>query len=162
MGPEARYRYRPPPMVFANAAHACICEVDIDTGKVKILRWVAGSDCGQMINPAIVEGQISGGIVQGIAGVLFEHIAYDENGQPLAVTLKDYLVPTALEVPRFEFRHLCTPSTNPGGFKGVGEGGAMIAPPTLVNAIADALAPFGKRWLDMPLSPDRIVCSLTL
>jgi aerobic carbon-monoxide dehydrogenase large subunit len=160
MGLETQYRYSPPPMTFANAAHACIVEVDIETGKVKILRYVAGGDCGNMINPAIVEGQVAGGVVQGIAGVLFEQVSYDENGQPLAATLKDYLVPTALDVPRVEFRHLCTPSSNPGGFKGVGEGGAMIAPPTLVNAISDALAPFGKRWLTMPLSPDRIVCGL--
>jgi carbon-monoxide dehydrogenase large subunit len=160
LGLETQYRYRPPPFVFANATHACIVEVDVDTGIVKILRWVAGGDCGNLINPAIVEGQIAGGVVQGIAGVLFEHVSYDESGQPLAATLKDYLVPTALDVPRIEFRHLCTPSSNPGGFKGVGEGGAMIAPPTLVNAIADALAPFGKRWLNMPLSPDRIVCGL--
>jgi len=115
---------------------------------------------GNLINPAIVEGQISGGVVQGIAGVLFEKVAYDANGQPLAATLKDYLVPTALDVPRLEYVHLCTPSTTPGGYKGVGEGGAMIAPPTLVNAINDALAPFGKTWLTMPLSPDRIVCGL--
>jgi carbon-monoxide dehydrogenase large subunit len=159
-GLETQYRFRTPPMVFANAAHACIVEVDIETGKVKILRWVAGGDCGNLINPAIVEGQISGGVVQGIAGVLFEKVAYDANGQPLAATLKDYLVPTALDVPRLEYVHLCTPSTTPGGYKGVGEGGAMIAPPTLVNAINDALAPFGKSWLTMPLSPDRIVCGL--
>lgn len=161
MGLEAQYRFRPPPMVFANATHACICEVDIVTGKVSILRWVAGGDCGHLINPAIVEGQIAGGVVQGIGGVLFEHIRYDENGQPLAVTLKDYLLPTALDVPKIEYRHMCTPSSTPGGFKGVGEGGAMISPPTLVNAIADALAPFGQRWTTMPLSPDRIVCGLT-
>lgn len=160
MGLESQYRYRPPPMVLANATHACICEVDVETGKVSILRWVAGSDCGELINPAIVEGQIAGGVVQGIGGVLFEHLRYDEDGQPLAVTLKDYLLPTGLDVPRIEYQHMCTPSSTPGGFKGVGEGGAMISPPTLVNAIADALAPFGKRWLNMPLSPDRIVCAL--
>jgi len=160
MGLESQHRYRPPMMVFANATHACICEVDIETGIVSILRWIAGGDSGVLINPAIVEGQVAGGVVQGIAGVLFEQLPYDENGQPLAATLKDYLVPTALDVPVIEFRHMCTPSTNPGGFKGVGEGGAMISPPALVNAIADALAPFGRRWLDMPLTPDRIVCGL--
>jgi len=159
-GLEAQYRFRAPPMTFANAAHACIVEVDVDTGKVKILRWIAGGDCGNLINPAIVEGQISGGVVQGIAGVLFEQVSYDANGQPLAATLKDYLVPTALDVPRVEYVHLCTPSTTPGGYKGVGEGGAMISPPTLVNAINDALAPFGKTWMTMPLSPDRIVTGL--
>jgi len=160
MGLETQYRYRPPQMVFANATHACICEVDVETGKVSILRWIAGGDCGELINPSIVEGQISGGVAQGIGGVLFEHVRYDEDGQPLAVTLKDYLLPTALDMPKVEFQHLCTPSATPGGFKGVGEGGAMISPPALVNAIADALAPFGKRWTEMPLSPDRIVCGL--
>jgi len=160
MGLETQYRNRPPMMVFANATHACVCEVDVETGKVSILRWIAGGDCGELINPAIVEGQISGGVVQGIGGVLFESLRYDDEGQPMAATLKDYLLPTALDVPRLEFRHMCTPSQTPGGFKGVGEGGAMISPPTLVNAIADALAPFGKRWLDMPLSPDRIVRGL--
>jgi carbon-monoxide dehydrogenase large subunit len=160
MGLETQYRYRPPLMVFANATHACVCEVDIETGKVSILRWIAGGDCGELINPSIVEGQISGGIAQGIGGVLFEHLRYDENGQPLSATLKDYLLPTALDMPKVEFHHLCTPSQTPGGFKGVGEGGAMISPPALVNAIADALAPFGKRWVEMPLSPDRIVCGL--
>jgi carbon-monoxide dehydrogenase large subunit len=160
MGLESQYRLRPPMMVFANATHACVCEVDVETGKVAILRWVAGGDCGQLINPSIVEGQISGGVVQGIAGVLFENFRYDDSGQPMTATLKDYLLPTALDVPRVEFRHMCTPSTTPGGFKGVGEGGAMISPPALVNAIADALAPFGKRWLNMPLSPDRIICGL--
>jgi len=160
MGLESQYRLRPPMMVFANATHACVCEVDVETGKVAILRWVAGGDCGQLINPSIVEGQISGGVVQGIAGVLFENFRYDDSGQPMTATLKDYLLPTALDVPRVEFRHMCTPSTTPGGFKGVGEGGAMISPPALVNAIADALAPFRKRWLNMPLSPDRIICGL--
>jgi len=160
LGLETHHRYQPPPMVFANATHACICEVDVDTGKVSILRWIAGSDCGEMINPGIVEGQIAGGVVQGIGGVLFEHAPYDEAGQPMAVTLKDYLLPTALNVPRIEYKHMCTPSSTPGGFKGVGEGGAMISPPTLVNAIADALAPFGKTWVEMPLSPDRIICGI--
>lgn len=160
MGLEAQHRFRAPTFVFANATHACICEVDVETGIVSIRRWIAGGDSGELINPAIVEGQISGGVVQGIAGVLFEHMRYDENGQPLAATLKDYLVPTALDVPVIEFRHMCTPSATPGGFKGVGEGGAMISPPTLVNAVADALAPFECRWLDMPLSPERIVCGL--
>ncbi|HET9628838.1 MAG TPA: xanthine dehydrogenase family protein molybdopterin-binding subunit [Novosphingobium sp.] len=159
-GLETQYRFRAPPMVFANQAHAAVVEVDIETGKTKVLRWVAGGDCGNLINPAIVEGQISGGVVQGIAGVLFEKVSYDENGQPLAATFKDYLVPTALDVPRLEYVHLCTPSITPGGFKGVGEGGAMISPPTLVNAINDALAPFGKNWLNMPITPDRVVIGL--
>jgi len=158
LGLEAQYRYRaPPPFVFSNAAHACICEVDVETGVVKILRWVASEDCGVMINPAIIEGQIAGGVVQGIGGVLLEHASYDAHGNPTAVTFKDYLLPTAHEAPKIEFLHVVTPSNSEGGFKGVGEGGAIIAPPTMINAVADALAPFGIDCLDLPLTPARLV-----
>ena len=159
-GLEFQFRYRPPPMVFSNAAHACVVEVDIATGMVKILRWVVSEDCGVMINPAVVEGQVSGGVVQGIGGVLFEHAAYDDCGNPTAVTFKDYLLPQIGDVPVLEFVHTITPSDTPGGFKGVGEGGAIIGPPTLVNAIADALSPLGVRCLDLPLTPDRILGGL--
>jgi carbon-monoxide dehydrogenase large subunit len=157
LGLEFQYRYRPPPLVFSNAAHACIVEVDVETGLVKILRWVASEDCGVMINPNVVEGQIAGGVAQGIGGVLMEHTTYDAAGNPTAVTLKDYLLPTLHDVPLIEYCHLITPSHSTGGFKGVGEGGAIISPPTLVNAIADALSPFGVRCEDLPLSPDRIL-----
>jgi carbon-monoxide dehydrogenase large subunit len=157
LGLEFQYRYRPPPIVFSNASHACVVEVDVESGLTKILRWIASEDCGVMINPAVVEGQIAGGVVQGIGGVLMEHATYDENGNPTAVTLKDYLLPTIHDVPLIEYCHMITPSSTTGGFKGVGEGGAIIAPPTLVNAIADALSPFGVRCLDLPLSPDKIV-----
>ncbi len=156
-GMEAQYRYRPPPIVFSNAAHACVCEVSAETGVVKILRWIASEDCGVMINPAIVEGQIAGGVVQGIGGVLLEEIAYDAYGNPTAVTFKDYMIPTIHDVPEIEYCHIITPSDSEGGFKGVGEGGAIIAPPTMVNAIADALAPFGARCLDLPLTPTKIL-----
>ena len=159
-GLECQYRYRPPPIVFSNAAHACVVDVDIGTGIVKILRWIASEDCGVMINPAVVEGQIAGGVVQGIGGVLFEHASTDASGNPTAVTFKDYLLPLASDVPRLEFLHIKTPSQTPGGFKGVGEGGAIIAPPTLVNAIADALSPFKIRCLDLPLSPNRLLSLL--
>jgi len=146
--------------VFSNATHACVVEVDIATGMVKILRWVVSEDCGVMINPAVVEGQVSGGVAQGIGGVLFEHAAYDDYGNPTAVTFKDYLLPQIGDVPVLEFVHTITPSDTPGGFKGVGEGGAIIGPPTLVNAIADALSPLGVRCLDLPLTPDRILGGL--
>jgi carbon-monoxide dehydrogenase large subunit len=158
LGLEAQYRYQaPPPFVFSNASHACVCEVDIDTGVVKILRWVASEDCGVVINPAVVEGQIAGGVAQGVGGVLMEHAAYDAAGNPTAVTFKDYLLPTIHDLPQIEFLHVVTPSNSEGGFKGVGEGGAIISPPTLINAIADALAPFGIDCLDLPLSPDKLV-----
>jgi len=156
-GLTTQYRYRPPPIVFSNASHACVCEVDRDTGVVKVLRWVASEDCGVMINPGVVEGQIAGGVVQGIGGVLMEEIGYDEMGNPTAVTFKDYLLPTIADVPEIEYCHLVTPGENEGGFKGVGEGGAIIGPPTMVNAVADALAPFGARVLDLPLTPPKLL-----
>ncbi len=159
-GLATSHRMTLPVTHWANAAHACTVDVDVETGVVKILRWVASEDCGVMINPTVVEGQMSGGIVQGIGGVLLEHSLYDERGNPLAASFKDYLLPLATDVPVIEYSHVCTPSDTPGGFKGAGEGGAIIAPPTLANAIADALAPFNIDCSRMPLSPDRLLMAL--
>lgn len=113
-----------------------------------------------MINPNVVEGQIAGGTVQGIGGALLEHLAYDEEGNPLATTFMDYLLPTAAEVPVIEHGHIETPSPGPGGYKGVGEGGAIGATPAVVNAVADALAPLGVTINRLPLSPAAIVALL--
>jgi len=158
LGLEAQYRYQPPgTFVFSNAAHACVCELDAETGVVKILRWIASEDCGVMINPAIVEGQIAGGVAQAIGGVLMEQISYDAYGNPTAATFKDYLLPTAHDIPQLEYCHLVTPSASEGGFKGVGEGGAIIGPPTVVNAVADALSAFGAECLDLPLTPAKLL-----
>jgi carbon-monoxide dehydrogenase large subunit len=157
LGLEAQYRFQPPGVTWTSAAHACIVEVDADTGFVEIKRWVCSEDCGVLINPAIVEGQIAGGLAQAIGMVLLEEFAYDADGNPTTATFKDYLLPTISDVPDFEYAHICTPSQSPGGFRGIGEGGAIIGPPTLVNAIADALAPFGARCLDLPLTPTRIL-----
>ena len=110
-----------------------------------------------MINPNVVEGQIAGGTVQGIGGVLYEHLAYDDDGNPLTTTFLDYLLPTSTEVPTIEYGHVETPSPGPGGYKGVGEGGAIGAPPAVVNAIADALTPFGVEIERLPLTPAAIV-----
>jgi carbon-monoxide dehydrogenase large subunit len=143
--------------IWVNATHVCTCEVDVTTGRVKLLRYIVGEDCGPMINPAVVEGQIAGGVVQGIGGVLFEHLAYDEDGNPLTTTFLDYLLPTAAEVPPIEYVHLETPSPGPGGYKGVGEGGAIGAPPAVVNAVADALAPFNVTITSLPLGPSQIL-----
>jgi aerobic carbon-monoxide dehydrogenase large subunit len=134
----------------------CTCEVDITTGAVTLLRYIVSEDCGPMINPSVVEGQIAGGVVQGIGGVLFEHLPYDEDGNPLATTFMDYLLPTACDVPAIEYGHVETPAPGPGGFKGVGEGGAIGAPPAVVNAIADALAPLGVEITSLPLTPAAI------
>jgi carbon-monoxide dehydrogenase large subunit len=151
---EATGRYHAQvPNVWANATHVCTCEVDIDTGAVTLLRYIVSEDCGPMINPAVVEGQIAGGTVQGIGGVLYEHLAYDPDGNPMASTFMDYLLPTIAEVPVLEYGHVETPSAGPGGYKGVGEGGAIGAPPAVINAVADALAPLGVTITDLPLSP---------
>ncbi len=143
--------------IWVNATHVCTCEVDPSTGLVTLLRYIVSEDCGPMINPNVVEGQIAGGVAQGIGGVLFEHLAYDDDGNPLATTLMDYLLPTATDVPRIEYGHIETPSPGPGGFKGVGEGGAIGAPPAVVNAVNDALSPFGVTLTRLPLTPSRIV-----
>ena len=148
------------PSIWVNAAHLCTCEVDVETGGVTLLRYIVSEDCGPMINPSVVEGQIAGGTVQGIGGVLFEHLAYDEDGNPVTTTFMDYLLPTATDVPAIEYGHIETPSPGPGGYKGVGEGGAIGAPPAVVNAVADALSPFGVTVTRLPLSPSRIAALL--
>ena len=145
-GLEASGRYHTPHlMIWANATHVCTCEVDVVTGEVKLLRYIVSEDCGPMINPSVVEGQIHGGTVQGIGGALYEELAYDTDGNPVSTTFMDYLLPTATEVPVIEVGHVETPSPGPGGYKGVGEGGAIGSAPAVVNAVADALAPLGVR-----------------
>ena len=142
---------------WANATHICTCEVDVATGQVTLLRYIVGEDCGAMINPNVVEGQIAGGTVQGIGGALMEEIAYDDDGNPLSTTFMDYLLPTSTEVPVIEYGHLESPGPLPGGYKGVGEGGAIGAPPAVVNAVNDALAPLGVTLTRLPLSPANIL-----
>ena len=157
-GLEASSRFSPKARCnWANATHVCTCEVDVATGQVELLRYIVSEDCGPMINPNVVEGQIAGGTVQGIGGALLEEMAYDEDGNPLATTFVDYLLPTATEVPDIEYGHLETPGPMPGGYKGVGEGGAIGAPPAVVNAVNDALAPLGITLTRLPLTPARIV-----
>jgi aerobic carbon-monoxide dehydrogenase large subunit len=113
-----------------------------------------------MINPMVVEGQIAGGVVQGIGGVLYEHMVYDADGNPLTSTFLDYLLPTAAEAPVIEYGHVETASRLPGGAKGMGEGGAIASPPALANAINDALAPLGIHLASQPMSPSAIVTAL--
>src|SRR6185503_16802123 len=117
-GLEASARYQAKaPMIWANATHVCTCEVDIETGAVRLLRYIVSEDCGPMINPAVVEGQIAGGTVQGIGGALLEELAYDDDGNPVATTFMDYLLPTMADVPEIEYGHVVTPSSGPGGYK---------------------------------------------
>ena len=157
-GLEATERYTASSMpLWANATHVCTCEVDIATGAVQLLRYIVSEDCGPMINPSVVEGQIAGGTVQGIGGALLEELAYDDDGNPIATTFMDYLLPTIADVPVIEYGHVETPSDGPGGYKGVGEGGAIGAPPAVINAVADALAPFGVAVDRLPLSPAMVV-----
>jgi carbon-monoxide dehydrogenase large subunit len=161
MGPglEVATRYRPPEQfTWSNATHGCIVEVDPETGLVDIKRYVVSEDCGQMINPMVVEGQIAGGVAQGIGGVLFEDMAYDEEGNPLATTFLDYLLPSAPEIPDFEYGHVESMSGTLGGYKGMGEGGAIASPPAIANAINDALAQIGVPPLTVfPFGPSQIV-----
>jgi aerobic carbon-monoxide dehydrogenase large subunit len=160
-GLEATARYAAETgSIWVNATHVCTCEVDVMTGAVTLLRYIVGEDCGPMINPAVVEGQIAGGVAQGIGGVLFEELAYDGDGNPVTTTFMDYLLPTAPEIPEIEYVHVETPSPGPGGYKGVGEGGAIGAPPAVVNAVADALAPLGVTIRRLPLGPSQILALL--
>jgi carbon-monoxide dehydrogenase large subunit len=139
---------------FSQATHCCWVEIDPGTGKVEITRYLVVEDCGTMINPAVVEGQIRGGVAQGIGGVLYEHAIYDKEGQFLTSTFMDYLIPTATEVPLIEIEHLETPPASPVNFRGVGEGGAICAPPAITNAISDAL---GAKITQLPITPTRIL-----
>ena len=143
---------------WSGGTHCAIVEVDAETGIVKVERYVAVEDCGALINPAVVEGQIRGGVAQGIGAVLLERSAYGEDGSFQSATFMDYLMPTACDVPRIEIEHLETvPLDADVNFRGVGEGGMIVAPPTVVNAIEDALAPFGVRIYEQHLPPARIL-----
>jgi aerobic carbon-monoxide dehydrogenase large subunit len=150
-----------PPGTFSNATHGCIVEVDPATGAVRIERYVVAEDCGVMINPAIVEGQVRGGVAQGIAAALYEELVYAEDGQLQTASLMDYLVPTAAEIPPVEIHHLETPSAfSETGAKGMGEGGTMGAPACVATAAADALAHLGIEIDRVPIRPDHLLAAL--
>jgi carbon-monoxide dehydrogenase large subunit len=142
---------------WANATHACTCEVDVETGQVTLTRYIVSEDVGPMINPNVVEGQIAGGTVQGIGGALLENMVYDDDGNPLSSTFVDYLLPTATDVPPIEYGHVEIPGPGVGGYKGCGEGGAIGSTPAVINAINDALAPLGVTLTRLPASPAAIV-----
>ena len=146
-----------PDGTFSNACHAAIVEVDIATGGVTLRRFVVAEDAGILVNPMIVDGQVHGGVAQGIANALYEEIKYDEYGNLLTTSLADYLPPTLAEVPEIEIHHYETTSdASITKAKGVGEGGAIGAPAAVVNAIVDALSPFGIEFFEMPVTPARI------
>jgi aerobic carbon-monoxide dehydrogenase large subunit len=158
---EASSHFDPPNFTFPFGTHVCVVEVDTETGSVQLRRYVAIDDCGNQINPLIVEGQIHGGIAQGVAQALFEEAVYDADGNLVTTTLMDYLVPSATEFPNFELGHTVTPSpTNPMGVKGIGEAGTIAATPAVINAIVDALSPLGVHDIAMPASPQRVWTAL--
>jgi carbon-monoxide dehydrogenase large subunit len=157
-GIEATFDFASGEGGWTQSVHSCFVEVDVETGFVHIRRYVVVEDCGDVINPAIVEGQIRGGIAQGIAGVLYEHAAYDDAGNFQTSTFMDYLLPTACEIPAIEIHHVDqTVTTHEVNSRGVGEGGAIGAPAAVTNAIEDALLPFGVKITDQYLPPARIL-----
>jgi aerobic carbon-monoxide dehydrogenase large subunit len=149
--------YDPENFVFPFGAHACVVDVDPETGKVKVVRWVAVDDCGPAINPMLIDGQVHGGIVHGIGQALYERIHYDESGQLVTGTFVDYALATAAELPSFETDRTETPSpTNTLGVKGVGEAGTLCAIPAVMNAVNDALARIGAPSVEAPATSEKV------
>ena len=156
-GLSATYFFEPKNFTFPFGTHIAVVEVDRDTGDIKFQRYVAVDDCGKVINPLLVDGQVHGGIVQSIGQALYEEVVYDEQGQLVTGTLMDYALPRASHIPNFELDRTETPSpVNPLGVKGVGEAGTIGATPAIVGAVVDALAPFGVKHLDMPIRPESV------
>jgi aerobic carbon-monoxide dehydrogenase large subunit len=156
-GFEATHYYDPPNLTFPSGAYICVVDIDKETCEIKVRRFVAIDDCGNIINPMIVQGQVHGGLTQGIAPAMYEELLYDEQGNILNGTFMDYLVPTAVESPKWETGHTITPSPHhPIGAKGVGESPTVGAPPAIANAIVDALSPYGITHLDIPITPFKV------
>jgi carbon-monoxide dehydrogenase large subunit len=150
-----------PSGTFSNACHVAIVEVDVETGRATVERYLVAEDAGRIINPMIADGQVHGGIAQGIGNALLEEIIYDDSGNILTSTLADYLPPTAHEIPPIELLHMETPSTaSITKAKGLGEGGTIGAPAAVINAVNDALSPFGVEIDEMPATPQRIRAAL--
>lgn len=159
---EATVHYtNPQAWTFTNGAHLAVVDVDLETGVVRVVKYVTVDDCGKVVNPALVAGQVRGGIAQGIGGALWEHCVYDEDGQLLTTTLMDYAVARADDLPAIEVHHLETPAPAiAGGFKGVGEAGTTGAPAAILNAVNDALAPHGAFIAEQPVTPERVLRAL--
>jgi carbon-monoxide dehydrogenase large subunit len=157
-GLEETCHWEPPTVTWSSATHVAIVEVDPETGRVTIEDYAVAHDCGNVVNPMLVEGQIAGGTVQGIGGILHEALHYDAEGQLLSGSLMDYALPAAADVPAFRIVHQHSPSPlNPLGVKGVGEGGAVAPPAAIANAVCDALAPFDVELNETPITPEKIV-----
>jgi carbon-monoxide dehydrogenase large subunit len=156
-GLQATTYFHPSAATYSNGANIAIVEVDPEAGNVTVLRYVVVHDCGRVINPLLVEGQVVGGVAHGIGNALYEDVPFGENGQPLAATFMDYLLPSAAEVPLMEVEHIETPTPlNPAGVKGAGESGTIPAPAAIAAAVEDALRPLGVRISALPLSPERL------
>ena len=156
-GLSATAFFEPANFTFPFGTHICVVEVDPKNGGVAVKKYIAVDDCGKVINPLLVDGQIQGGIAQGLGQALFEEVVYDEEGQLLTGSLMDYALPKAEDLPRLELARTETPTpVNPLGVKGVGEAGTIGSTPAVVNAVIDALAPFGVVHIDMPLKPEKI------
>jgi carbon-monoxide dehydrogenase large subunit len=154
---EAHVTYDPPNFSWPFGTHVCIVEIDEETGGVEVVKYVAVDDCGNQINPLIVEGQVHGGIIQGLAQALFEGVVYDPDGNLITSNLADYMVPAASDVPPMVLDQTVTPSpTNPLGVKGIGEAGTIGSTPAVINAVVDALRPLGVTDVPMPASPMRV------
>jgi carbon-monoxide dehydrogenase large subunit len=157
-GLEASVYFDPPGPTFSGAIHVAVVEIDPDTGRVGVTRYAVVEDCGPVINPMIVDGQIHGAVAQGIGEALLEAVVYDADGQLLTATLMDYALPRAADLPSFEIGHLETPSPiTPGGVKGMGEGGTIGAPATIANAVADAVRHLGARITKLPIRPEPLL-----
>jgi carbon-monoxide dehydrogenase large subunit len=157
-GLEEIFYFAPATVTWANAAHVAVIEVDTETGKIKLLDYVVSHDAGKLINPLLVEGQIHGGVAQGIGAALYEEICYDPDGQLLSGSFMDYLLPGSMEVPKIKTVHLESPSSlNPLGIKGLGEGGAIAPPAAIANALADVLRPLAVRVNEIPLTLSRVL-----
>jgi carbon-monoxide dehydrogenase large subunit len=162
-GLEATHAFDPPALTFSSGTHLCQVEIDRETGRVAIQRHAIVEDCGRMLNPRVVEGQLHGATAQGLAGALFEEVVYAADGQNLSATFMEYAVPTAAQLPSFEAEHLERPDPGtPLGMKGMAEGGVMGASAALANAVADALAPLGIAAGRQPLTPRRLAQALGL
>jgi carbon-monoxide dehydrogenase large subunit len=160
-GLHAQLTYEPPDLTNPYGAYICVVDIDPATAVVTVRRFIAVDDCGTRINPMIVEGQVHRGLTDGVGMALMEMIAFDELGNCLGGSFMDYLLPTALEVPDWETGFTVTPSPHhPLGAKGIGESATVGSPPAVVNAVVDALAPFGVRHIDMPLTPSRVWSAL--
>ncbi len=161
-GMEATHFFEPSNFTFPFGTHICSVEVDAETGETKIEKYVAVDDCGNVINPLLVDGQVQGGIAQGLSQALYEEMVYNEDGQPVTGSLMDYAVPKAMHIPEFILDRTVTPTpVNPMGVKGVGEAGTIASTPCMVNAVCDALAPLGVNNIDMPLKPERVWRAIT-